>query len=346
MRMLRVRRGRSGASYPAIVDSLDIRDVYDLQTSGNTGYRSTPLKIPGVDSLGALSSVATWDATNFRMRLNGAYTGTRRVFSGWDFKSVAAYIEITTPGWTISDCLCGPSKVAGGVLNADNYPIKTSDIAASHTGGDANSNVIIEYNTITGYDEGTDDYYNSAAIGSTADVTGVKVRYNRILKSGSDGINPRGDDWLVEYNHGTIGGFRALAHYDFLQILQGNRLIVRRNFIDMTPSVSPADVSSGRTNAVRLEAFLSGKTVNDAVVERNYIIGSDVVDSNGQKQGNIFHVTGTGGGGAGTVDGNQINYNAVQLATGVNLIHPGSDGVSGTGNRQISDNSVLSDFSL
>lgn len=334
--------------YPDVVVSLGIEDAYDLPGTVGCRIAEGSLKDPVNDSA-QLPAGASWDATNFRVVLAGNYTGTRRTFSGWNLKGRAGYIEITRAGWTVQDCLVGPSKTSAGTLNADNYAIKTSNTLASHTDGDANSNVIIEYCTLTGYDEGTDAYYNSAHVSSTVDVTGVIVRRNRLMLSPQDNIMARGNDWLVEYNHGTIGGMGApAAHYDFLQILQGNRLIVRRNYIDMTPSLTPNDLSYGRTNAVRLEAFVSGQTVNDCVVERNYIVGSDVLDSNGDPHFSIFMSTGTGGGGAGTVDGNQFNYNAVALRASSPfnaIIHPGSDGSTGTGNRNIADNTVIADWS-
>lgn len=360
MRLLKLRQRSApveepppSGDYPAVVVSLGIEDVYDLP--GNVGYRSTPIKIPSSAALAAAypGGEATWDATNFRVILAGTFTPgvtPRRTFSGWDLKAVKGYIEITRAGWTVSDNYVGPSATAGGVLNSDNYGIKTSNTLASHTSSDANSNVIIEYNTCTGYDEVTDAYYNSAHIASTADVTGVIVRRNRVMLSPQDSIFPRGNDWIVEYNHATISGVGApAAHGDFLQILRGNNLIVRRNYIDQTPSLPPSVTSYGRTNAVRLEAFESGQTVNDARVEYNYVPGSDVLDVNGDPQFAIFTSTATGGGGAGTVSGNQFNFNAVALraSSPFNAIkHPtGSQGDSGTGNRNIADNTVISDWS-
>jgi hypothetical protein len=328
-----LKRVASGSGvYPAVVVSLGIEAVYDLQTSG-TGPRISPTKIPGVD---ALPTGASYDTTNHRVILEGTYVGRRRTFSGWCMRCVNAYIEVTQPGWTISDNYLGASKDSSGNLNVFNYGLKLS--GGNSIDGDANSNVIIEYNEYDGYDSGTRAYYGTAAIGMSSKVKGWKALNNRLKNMGGDGITGRGDNVEVAWNYITVGGKKVGAHYDTLQFYDGDALHYHHNFTDQFPEAN----SHGRTNAPRLEAFPSNTAVTNALIEYNYIPNGEVLDGDGSPQWYLFSVSkqtpiGT------RVSGNRFNNNAVSFRNAI--VHPDTTGASGTGNRKIADNTVIPDFS-
>ncbi len=322
-----------GGVYPAAVVSLGIEAVYDLQTGG-TGPRSSPAKIPGVD---ALPPGASYDTTNHRVILAGTYAGTRRSFSGWCVRCVNAYIEVTQPGWTISDNYLGPSKDSSGNLNRFNYGVKLS--GGDSIDGDSNSNVIIEYNEYDGYDSSTDAYYGTAAIGMGSKVKGWKALNNRLKNMGADGIAARGDNVEVAWNYITVGGKKVGSHYDTLQFYDGDALHYHHNFTDQFPEANLQGRS--RTNAPRLEAFPSNAAVTNALIEYNYIPNAEILDRDGSPQYYIFSVSVYGAGG--TVSGNRFNNNAVSF--GMAIIHPATIGASGTGNRKIANNTVIPDFS-
>lgn len=423
MRLLKLRHRTAPASpppsgdYPAVVVSLGIEDVYDLTAAGVVGPQSTPIKVPGVD---ALPTGASYDTTNHRVILSGTYTtGVRKTFDGWDLTGVQAYLEITNKGWTVSNCKFGPSKVAGGALNDQNYPVKVSNTNASADAGDSASNIIIEYCDFNGFNASDHTYHGSAAfIGmgpSSAKINGIIFRRNKIQNMGQDNINGRGDDWDISYNWMINGGAQAGAHCDHSQFWDTNNIHVHHNYMDFTPltvdqasfvgsisgttltvssltsgtirigqavlgtgvtvngtvatyitagsgstwtvsisqtvssrSLTTKQGTTGRTHAVFLECFGDNTSHNDAVIEYNYIPGSSTLDMLGQLNNYVFGAAldaGTGSTGT-SLSNNQFNFNAVQ--PGLAFMHPGTlaiaGAVSGTGNRKISDNSVIADF--
>lgn len=103
--------------------------------------------------------------------------------------------------------------------------------------------------------------------------------------------------------------------------------------------------SHGRTHACFLECFGNNTSINDALVEFNYIPGGQVIDIDGFPNFYTFGVAldaGTGSTGT-SASNNRFNNNAVSFANAV--MHPGSIAnvgtTSGTGNRKVVDNSLL-----
>lgn len=411
---------KSGGSDPAVVTSLGISDVYALTTAGAVGPQSTPVKIPSTAALAAEypGGEATWDATNHRVILAGTYSGTRRTLDGWDLRTAQAWLNPTAKGWTVKNCLFGPSKDSSGSLNDQNYCITVNSTNASATSGDANSNIIVEYCDFNGFNASDSTYHGSAAfiaMQGLSKVNGIIFRRNKVQNMGQDNINGRGDDWDVSYNWMINGGIQAGAHCDQSQFWDTNNLHLHHNYLDFTPvtidhasftgSISGTtltvsgvtgtirvgqavlgtgvtvngtvatyitagsgstwtvsisqNVSSramttkqgttGRTNACFLECFGNNTSHNDAVVERNYIPGSTTLDMLGQLNNYVFAAAldaGTGSTGT-SLSNNQFNYNACE--PGLGFMHPTTLGipgsVSGTGNRKISDNSAIADFS-
>lgn len=335
-----------------------MKPVYDLHPDRlGTGCRILTglLKTNPTEGDLRLPTGASYQESNHRFILGGTYTGTPRVFSGWNVKAAQAYIEVTAKGWIIEDCELGPSKDGTGVLNNQNYPIKIANGAASWTSGDENSRVVVQYCNFDGYDSASNTYHGSAALlfmqGFTK-VNGVLFQYSDIRNMGQDNVNGRGDDCIVRWLYSKCGGLQTGAHCDPLQFWHGDRLHYHSCYVDFTPTIIDPGVAKigthGRTHACFLECFGDNTSINDAVVENLYVPGGSTLDVDGLPNHYTFGAAldaGTGSVGT-SLSNNQFNNNAVDYGTAI--MHPGSlaipGAVSGTGNRRISNNTAIANF--